>query len=153
MYWTSSKRSAFSWLPFCAVLLVASWQGAAAEFTPADIGAGSSGSTVAASGGFDVSGTGRDIGGASDQFHFGYQERAGDFDLRVRGAAVTITDPFVQAGLIARDSLNSNAPFAGVFSSSAQLGCFFESRAAVGVNGSVLMNRYFKVDRSRIRHL
>ncbi|MBI4660554.1 MAG: lamin tail domain-containing protein [Verrucomicrobia bacterium] len=109
------------------------WQAVAgADFTGFSIGASGNGSTLAVPGGFDVSGTGRDIGGASDEFHLGYQERSGDFDLRVRLEAVGISDPFVQAGLIARANLDPNAPFAGVFGSSAQLGCFFESRAAAG---------------------
>jgi regulation of enolase protein 1 (concanavalin A-like superfamily) len=103
----------------------------AVEYTPTDIGL-SGGGTAIVPGGFDVTGLGRDIGGASDQFHFGYKERMGDFDLRVRIAGVTITDPYVQAGLMAREDLEANSRFAGVFASSTQLGCFVESRTTAG---------------------
>jgi len=101
----------------------------AAEYAAIDIGSVSRGGAIAASGGYDVTGGGNDIGGTSDQFHFAYQERTGDFDVRVRVADLTISDPFVQAGLMARASLDANSRFAGVFASSPQLGCFLESRA------------------------
>jgi len=103
------------------------------EYTPNSIGGGPSGTVVRLGDGqFDVSGVGTDLGGTQDQFVMGTESRTGDFDLQVRVADVSITDPFVHAGLIARDSLEPNARFGGVFASSAQLGCFFESRSTVG---------------------
>lgn len=106
---------------------------AAPEYTSSDIGAPTlPGATVAVPGGFDVSGAGRTIGGTNDQFRFAWQERTGNFDVQLRLEAVTVTDPFVHAGLMARESLEPNARFAAAFASSPQLGCFFEARATVG---------------------
>lgn len=108
----------------------------AVEYAPADVGGASGGSTIAVEGGFNVAGGGADLGGASDQFHFGYQERAGDFDVQVRLEDLAITDAWVQAGLLVRESLASNSRFAGVFASSAELGCFFESRSSAGAGSA-----------------
>lgn len=120
-------------LAVCIGMLAgATTQFRAAEYTPVEIGAAEGGDVVSVTGGYAVRGGGAGITSRSDQFHFGYEERSGDFDIRVRVAAVSITDPFVQAGLMARDSLDANAGFGGVFASSAELGCFFESRATVG---------------------
>ncbi len=103
------------------------------EYVPADIGAPAlAGSTVSVPGGVDVTGGGRTIGGTQDQFQFGWQEQTGNFDIEARVADVTVPDPFVHAGLMARASLDANSPFGAVFASSAQLGCFFESRATAG---------------------
>jgi hypothetical protein len=105
----------------------------AVEYAPWDIGAPPlPGTNVPVAGGFDVTGSGRDIGGVSDQFHYSYQQRTGNFDLQVRLANVVVSDPFVHAGLMARENLNANARFAAIFASSAQLGCFFESRDPAG---------------------
>jgi hypothetical protein len=101
----------------------------AMEYAPWDIGAPSlPGTNTPVAGGFDVTGAGSDIGGTSDQFHFSYQQRTGNFDVQARIASVVVSDPFLHAGLMARENLNANSRFAGVFASSAQLGCFFESR-------------------------
>jgi regulation of enolase protein 1 (concanavalin A-like superfamily) len=114
---------------FLAIQLLAPGILHAQTFTGTSIGGDPSGSTQAQAGGHDLRSAGRDIGGTSDQFHFAYQQRVGDFDVRVRVDDLTITDAFVQAGLMAREGLDASSRFAGVFSSSAQLSAFFESRA------------------------
>jgi len=101
----------------------------AADFTPAEIGGALEGATVETPGAYDLRSRSRDIGGTTDQFHFAHQQRTGNFDVQVRVERLEITDPFAQAGLVARSTLDPGAPFAGVFSSSALLGCLFESRA------------------------
>src|SRR5687767_14767046 len=106
-------------------------------YTGVNIG-GDTGSTQTATGGHDLRSSGRDIGGASDQFHFAYQQRTGDFDVKVRVEDVTITDAFLQAGLVARGALDANAPFAGVFSSSAQISAFLEHRQTAGANSTIV---------------
>ena len=105
----------------------------ALEYTPSEIGGAVSGSVVRRSPSeFDVTGGGQNLGAAQDQFQFASESRTGDFDVQTRVAGVTITDPFVHAGLMARESAAANARFAAVLASSAQLGCFFESRSAAG---------------------
>lgn len=114
-------------------------QALAQTYTGTDIGGGPAGSTQVQPGGHDLRSAGRDIGGTADQFHFAYAQRTGDFDVKVRVEEVTITDAFVQAGLIAREGLDVGARFAGVFTSSAQLSAFFESRATVSANAAGVM--------------
>ncbi len=118
-------------VPFFVLFTVPAW---AAEYSGSDVGGGSDGSLGAVAGGYDISSRSRDIGGGSDQFHFGYEKRTGNFDVQVRLEGVTITDAFVHAGLMARSSTEAGSPFAATFASSALLGTFFESRATT--NGS-----------------
>jgi len=80
------------------------------------------------SGGYDVGGAGKDIGGASDQFQFAYQARNGDFDVKVRLQSLSQTSSFAKAGLMAREDLSAGSRFAGVFATPAMNGSFFEWR-------------------------
>lgn len=110
----------------------------AGPYAPLDIGNPvPSGSITGDAGGFNVSGAGRDIGGASDQLEFAYQTISGDFDTRVRLKSFTQTDPFSKAGLMAREDLNPNSRFAAVLATPSINGSFFESRAATGVVATV----------------
>ncbi len=104
----------------------------ALELVSQDIGATGGSIQRIAQGGYDVSGGGSDIGGTADQLQFAWEQRDGNFDLQVRVAAATMTDPFLHAGLMVRGSLATNAAFAGIFGASPQVGCFFESRATTG---------------------
>ncbi len=99
-----------------------------ASYRLAAVGAAPDGSLTASPDGYDLTSRSRDIGGTSDQFEFAYEARTGDFDIQTRIAGVTVTDAFVRAGLMARPDINGASPFAAVFSSSALLGTFFESR-------------------------
>ena len=107
------------------------------QFVPSDIGKpAAAGGSVRVPGGFNVTGAGSDIGGTSDQFQFSWEPRTGDFDVQGRVAKAGITDPFLHAGLMARETLAANAPFAAAFASSAQLGCFFEVRKSLGASAT-----------------
>jgi len=112
------------------------------EYAPTDIGSPAiAGGAAIVSGGIDVTGAGNDIGGTSDQCQFSSREVTGNFDLQTRVAGVTISDPFVQCGLMVRESAAANSRFAGIFASSPQLGCFFESRATAGAAASLTAPR------------
>jgi hypothetical protein len=80
-----------------------------------------------------VLGGGSGIGGFHDQFEFFSKTRSGDFDVRVRVATAEVTDPSFLAGILARESLATDSPFAGVFASSPQLGTVFSGRSAAGL--------------------
>jgi regulation of enolase protein 1 (concanavalin A-like superfamily) len=115
------------------------------SYAPQAIGAATpAGSIIAASGGFNVAGGGSTIGGTSDQFQFAYEVRSGDFDIMARLNALTQTDPFAQAGLIAREDLTPNGRFAAALATPSLNGAAFESRSAVGAaastSGSVRVN-------------
>jgi len=114
----------------------------ASELSPSNLGADSVAGTVTrgAAGEFDLTARGGDIGGTADAASFAWQTLSGNFDLRVRVADLTITDPYAVAGLMARVSLANNSIFAGAFASSARPGVFFESRnaaAATAAMGSI----------------
>ncbi|MEN9676261.1 MAG: hypothetical protein RIS76_2157 [Verrucomicrobiota bacterium] len=106
----------------------------AAEFVSESVGAARGGVAVKAlpRGGFELTAAGTAIGDRADQFGFAWQLREGDFDLQVRLGALRVTDPYLQAGLMARADLATNAPFAGVVSGSAQAGVRFLSRTVRG---------------------
>lgn len=111
---------------------------AAITYAPLDVGSPAlPGEVTPVGDGYDVSGAGADIGGTRDQFHFGYQQKTGDFDIRVRVADLSITDPYVKAGIMIRESLEATSRFAGVFVSSAQLGSFWEARATSAANATL----------------
>ena len=111
----------------------------AVQFFPTDVGSPTvAGSINYVPGGVDVTGAGATIGGTSDQFQFGWQQRDGDFDLQLRVANLSTPDPYGRAGFMARESLEANARFAGIFASSPELGCFFESRASVGAKATIV---------------
>ncbi len=84
--------------------------------------------------GYDISARGRGPAITSDQFTFVQAPWSGDFDLRVRVDDLTISHPFVRAGLMIRTGPETNAAFAAVHASSALTGCFFESRTTAGGN-------------------
>ena len=81
---------------------------------------------------FDMTGAGSDIGGTSDQFTFGYLQKSGNFDLKVRVASLGLTDPWAKAEFMARESLNGNSAFAAAVAAPVGAGCFFQSRATTG---------------------
>jgi regulation of enolase protein 1 (concanavalin A-like superfamily) len=87
-------------------------------------------------GAFDVTGGGFDLGGADDQSQFAWEQRTGNFDVQVRLAGATLSSPFFHGGLMARGTLETNSAFAGVFGSSAQMGCVFESRLSTSAASS-----------------
>ncbi len=102
----------------------------AAAYAPLDIGSPAiPGGIVAVPGGYDLTGSGADIGGRRDQCQFAYREQSGDFDFRARLAGLSISDPYVKAGLMVRESPTDSVRFAAIFASSPQLGSFFESRS------------------------
>ncbi|PYK96206.1 MAG: hypothetical protein DME19_20485 [Verrucomicrobia bacterium] len=99
-------------------------------YSPTDIGGpGISGSMSFSGGTYTLTGAGANIGGASDQFFFSYQQLTGDFDMQVRVLGVNPSDAWAKAGLMARESLAAGSAFAAILASPSVSGCFFESRA------------------------
>jgi len=81
-----------------------------------DVGAPAApGSATQSSGTFSVSSRGFDVNGGSDQFTFVYTSVKGDISLIAKVSALLNTDPWSQAGLMVRDSLNANSNQAFVF--------------------------------------
>ncbi|MEW6158100.1 MAG: immunoglobulin domain-containing protein, partial [Verrucomicrobiota bacterium] len=110
----------------------------AVEYAPVEIGNPAQPGTVEpVPGGFNVTGGGLDIGGTSDQFHFEYQLRTGNFDVKVRLQSFSPSDMWAKAGLMARTSLTPNSAFAAALATPATVGCFFESRVSSGGNATL----------------
>ena len=96
------------------------------------------GSVTGVANGFDVLAGGADLGGTTDQGFFSYQARTGDFDVQVRLVALSPTDVWSKAGLMARESLVSTSRFAGVLATPGLSGCLFESRTTSGGAATLL---------------
>lgn len=129
----------FALLTFLLLLTVQgqeldSLQAAPPVLTPVNIGG--SGQLTNVVGGYNISASGADIGDTTDHFHFSYQRRTGDFDVRTRIAGISITDPFMHAGLMARETLAADSRFTAAFASSPQLGAFHEARQTVGTKAA-----------------
>src|SRR6185436_12244488 len=75
--------------------------------------------------------------GTNDQFQFTWQQRSGDFDVKVRVASLGLSDAWAEAGLMARESLVSGGRFASVLGTPSISGCYFQSRATT--NGAANM--------------
>ncbi len=84
-----------------------------AVWADADIGSvGLPGSVGIGSGTFTVKGSGADVFGTSDQFHFVYQTLAGDGEIAARVVSVQNTHSYAKAGVMIRQALTANAPYA-----------------------------------------
>jgi regulation of enolase protein 1 (concanavalin A-like superfamily) len=102
----------------------------AVDYAPADIGnPAQPGSSSPAGNGLHVVAGGTDIGGVSDQFHFDYQTRTGNFDLQVRVQSLGNTDLLAEAGLMARETLDANSRFAATLATPSLNGCSFVYRS------------------------
>jgi len=107
----------------------------ASQFALTNIGPSSAGSTATVvAGGYDISASGREIGGTADEFGFHARVYIGDFDVKVRLESLDLSDGYSEAGLMARPQGSTNAMFAGVLASPSLGGVKFQSRATTGGN-------------------
>jgi hypothetical protein len=64
---------------------------------------------------YTVKGIGRDIYERTDEFHFVYKELSGGCKIIAKVNSLENTDPFARAGIMIRDTLDSNARYCGLF--------------------------------------
>ncbi len=103
-----------------------------APWVQQDIGSpGVAGSGGFSSGVFSVSGSGSDIEGSSDQFHFVYQPVFGDVTIYGRVASIQNTDPWAKGGVMIRETLNANSMHA-MMALTPGNGLVFQRRVATG---------------------
>ena len=103
-----------------------------APWVSADVGSvGLAGSASYSSGTFTVKGSGADIGGTTDAFHFVYQTLAGDGMLTARVTAAGDTNAKAQAGLMIRETLSADSRFADMLITP-QNGASFQGRVQAG---------------------
>jgi phosphatidylserine/phosphatidylglycerophosphate/cardiolipin synthase-like enzyme len=119
-----------------------------------DIGAvGISGGTAYSGGTFNVSGSGADVWGTADAFHFTYQSLTGDGQMVARVASVANVNAWSKAGVMIRGSLSAGSAYAFMIVSAAK-GSAFQFRAANGgtaanVSGTAIAAPYWvKIVRS-----
>ncbi len=104
-------------------------RGQEAGFESVDIGGPAvAGEAGVADGLMVVRGGGLDIGARSDQGHFYYQSRTGDFDVRVQLEALEFQHVWTEAGLMVRASLEANSAQASVLATPSISGIHFMSR-------------------------
>jgi hypothetical protein len=102
------------------------------------------GGQTPAGNGLNISGGGSDVGGTNDQYQFSYQQRTGDFDVKVRLDSLTLADAWSEAGLLAREALTPGARAASVMATPSISGCYFQSRGAS--NGVTSLSGSFPVN-------
>lgn len=108
------------------------------DLTGQDIGSTAlAGSTVDGGSTITVAGSGHDIWGRADAFHFASMSVAGDFDYVTRVDSQTNTDVWAKAGIMLRASLTPGAIHASVFVTPAR-GVVFQYRSTTnGASGSI----------------
>jgi Concanavalin A-like lectin/glucanases superfamily len=77
---------------------------------------GSVGSFVEAPAGtYTMTGSGADIWGTADQFHFAYKTLSGAGSIQAKVLSVDRTDPWAKAGVMIRETLDAGSKFAAVY--------------------------------------
>jgi regulation of enolase protein 1 (concanavalin A-like superfamily) len=82
---------------------------------------------------FTVNGSGADIWGTVDAFHFAYTQMSGDFTITARVTSVENVDQWTKAGLMIRESLSPDSRHGSFFATpSTAKGTAFQSRDGAG---------------------
>lgn len=109
---------------------------------------GTLGSIAASGNGFNLTasgvGAGSGVARTNDQLVMGYQNVTGNFDVQVRLGALSLSDAWARAGLMARDGFTSNATFAATWATPTVAGAFFQWRTTV--NGVAQLSGNFPVN-------
>ena len=97
-----------------------------------DVGpVGAAGIAVPSDNAFIVSGSGADVWGSADEFHWAYKTLSGDFDAVARVQNVESVHQWTKAGLMIRETLAAGSRHASVFATpSAVKGLAFQRRRA-----------------------
>jgi predicted chitinase/regulation of enolase protein 1 (concanavalin A-like superfamily) len=97
-----------------------------------DIGSvAASGSASYSNGVYNVTGSGADIWGANDEFHFAYRQLSGDGSITARVTSLQNTNAWAKAGVMFRESLNSNSRHAATVVTPSN-GIAFQRRTSTG---------------------
>jgi len=103
-----------------------------AGWNEADVGAvGAAGGTSHSSATYNVSGSGADVWGTADAFHYTYQSLSGDGQIIGQVNSVANVNSWSKAGVMIRGSLAANSAYAFMIVSAAK-GSAFQYRATTG---------------------
>ena len=110
-------------------------------WSQADIGAvGAAGSATVANGTWTVKGSGADIWGTADEFHFAWTPTSGQenwFELTARVTGVQDVDRWTKVGLMVRSSTDANAAHASIFvTPTTEKGIVFQRRTTSGATST-----------------
>ena len=107
-----------------------------APWLTADIGSvGVAGGASYSGGVFTVNGSGNDISNSADAFRYVYQPVSGNFTLTARVASQANTDPWAKAGVMARETVNADSRYFGVYVTPASShGVSVQCRSTTGSN-------------------
>ena len=110
--------------------------GLPSPWTSQDVGAVAATGTAAHAGGtFTLEGSGADIWKTADEFRFVHQAANGDCSITARVTGVENTDNWAKAGVMIRESLGANAPWAMVsLSPKNSSTAMFAARSSSGTN-------------------
>ena len=99
-------------------------------WTKQDIGStGVAGTSTHSAGSYTLNGSGADIWGTADAFHYVWQTLSGDGDITARVASVENTDAWAKAGVMIRESLTAGSKHAMIVVSPSS-GISFQRRTA-----------------------
>jgi len=105
---------------------------AAATFQSQDIGAVAAAGSLSESGGvYTVRGSGANIGGTADEFHYAWQPLAGNGEIVARVTSLTGTDLWARAGLMLRENLTATSRHAIMYLT-VGAGTVFQRRTSTG---------------------
>lgn len=103
-----------------------------AGWTKQDIGStGVAGSATHSAGSYTVNGSGADIWGTADAFHYVWQSLSGDGEITARVASLENTNAWAKAGVMIRESLTAGSKQAMIVVSPSS-GVSFQRRTATG---------------------
>jgi O-glycosyl hydrolase/regulation of enolase protein 1 (concanavalin A-like superfamily) len=108
-----------------------------------DIGAvGVAGGATDTNGLFTITGSGTDIWGTADAFHYVYQPASGNCSIQAEVLSVQNSAPWAKAGVMIRETTNANSTYAIMFlapvTATSTNGVAFQERAATGGSASSL---------------
>jgi len=84
-----------------------------APWSNSDVGSVLAGGSACSDGQtYEVSGSGADIWGSSDGFHYVYQQLEGDLEITARVVSLSNTDNWAKAGVMVRNNLSGNSAMA-----------------------------------------
>ena len=120
-----SSNLTLNFLELTPLILPSPWQ-------QTDIGTvGIEGDAIYNTGTFTVSGSGGDIFGQNDRFHFVYLAVSGNCEIIARVAAIDNTNAGAKAGVMIRETLNSDSRYFATFVAPSQ-GITFNRRTTTG---------------------
>lgn len=129
-------------------LSVTTQSGSSPGWSSSDVGAvGATGASSSSGGTTTIQGSGADIYGTADSFHFDWQSFSGDGSITARVVSQTQTNAWAKAGVMFRESTSPGSKFATMLTSAAN-GAVFEDRATTGAavltaHGPAVRNPYW----------